>query len=100
MEKEYLERETLLRNAKKFQGELFGSVLIVSEIENMPAADVKEVIHAKWIKVTNRDSYWYACPCCGHEAPKDTWNQYWLSDWCPNCGANMCSKNEDDNFMR
>ena len=47
MEKEYLERETLLRNAKKLQGNLFGAVLIISEIENMPAADVIEVVHCK-----------------------------------------------------
>ena len=47
MEKEYLEREALLENAKKLQGDLFGAVLIVSEIENMPADNVKEIIPAK-----------------------------------------------------
>lgn len=89
MEKEYLERETLLENAKKLQGELFGSVLIVSEIENMPADNVKEIIPAKWIKVTNGGSYWYACSYCGHDVPRNTWNRYWFSDWCPNCGAKI-----------
>ena len=86
MEKEYLERESLLRNAKKLQGNLFGAVLIISEIENMPAVDVREVVHAKWIwKDFNSDGFYTLCcsECLETEGAREN------AKFCSNCGAVM-----------
>ena len=93
MEKEYLERETLLKNAKKLQGDLFGSVLIVSEIEKMPAANVREVVYGKWIWKDFRydGSYSLCCSeCLETEGARES------VKFCPNCGARMYMENEDD----
>ena len=56
-----------------------------AEIREMPAADVAEVVHGRWVKhyrsgTTVADGY--VSTCC------DMWNNR-KSDYCPNCGAKM-----------
>lgn len=51
-------------------------------LANMPAADVEEVVHARWIE----DEYAYAtCSHCGYEMehPEEK------TPYCPQCGARM-----------
>lgn len=55
------------------------------QIADLPAADVIEVVHGKWIKPTMIDGRIFDiphCSACG-EVPCDTKN------YCPNCGAKM-----------
>lgn len=55
------------------------------ELERVPAADVVEVKHGRWIK-RGQDIF---CSECGGES-KYTWHgSSSFSNYCPNCGAKM-----------
>ena len=71
-------------------------------ISNFPAADVVparygcwKLVHASeatgWDpKLAGSDPIWgYVCTNCRNEAIFDCNDEYILSDYCPNCGANM-----------
>lgn len=81
MPDEYISREAALMklmqdgcNAKNLQS-----------ISDMPAADVAEVVHGRWIWNEEGEIDWeqfYRCSNCGDK-------EYWESNFCPNCGAKM-----------
>jgi hypothetical protein len=71
-------------------------------ISNFPAADVAPIRYACWKpvhaseatgwdpKLAGSDPIWgYVCTNCRNEAIFDCNDEYILSDYCPNCGANM-----------
>lgn len=98
MTKKYIDAEELnklLCEAKSsipvFNGGICKAKMIVRE---MPAADVEEVKHGKWIeeKTDEGDPLW-ACSIC--------WQSFYLDEgtpkenlyfYCPNCGAKMDGK--------
>ena len=54
-------------------------------IRELPAADVAEVVHGRWIWNEEGEIDWeqfYRCSNCGEK-------EYWESNFCPNCGAKM-----------
>ena len=54
-------------------------------IRELPAADVAEVVHGRWIWNEEGEIDWeqfYRCSKCGDK-------EYWESNFCPNCGAKM-----------
>lgn len=94
---EYIERAALLEtiNHANFPEEDWDYVNNASYaldlVRNFPAADVVEVVHGRWMR------YWHDTGLIGHEYAvcsvcdchmSDT-NQFWNSDYCPNCGADM-----------
>ncbi len=98
----YIKREDAVKIAEKY-GLANGSVLgrhtgladcIAREISDLPAADVAEVVHGRWIKddflsddVNNAEK----CSQCGELIG-------WfgnLPNYCPNCGAKMDGGNDD-----
>lgn len=59
---------------------------IIDALENIPAADVIQVVHGKWIKRNgytecSECEYWYDSP--------DSEDSGDRSKYCPNCGAKM-----------
>lgn len=92
-----ISREALLKNAQRmteYDEAGWGvpvRVVKVEHIENAPAVDAVEVVHGRW--KTN----WCDNNLIGHEYEEcsncgcsmvDT-NQFWKSNFCPNCGARM-----------
>ena len=69
---------------------------MLSDVEDYPAADVRPVVRGKWEEKRIPDDdivcgyyiEWH-CSCCGVGA-----DNYWKSDYCPNCGASMVNENE------
>lgn len=64
----------------------------IDKLDNMPAADVREVVHAKWIrKEYNSDYPYYRMECsnCGGRMPRDQMAGEYYSDYCQSCGAKM-----------
>lgn len=58
-------------------------VVDVGDIEDMPTADVKEVVRGEWIKMGNRTLCGtYRCTNCTKVNDE-------ISDFCPFCGADM-----------
>lgn len=86
---EYIERKAILKrniygNANPITYRTYAEELIKS----MPAADVVEVKHGKWIKDPYR-SYW-ECSLCNGPAPVDCKKEkFYQSEFCPTCGAKM-----------
>lgn len=94
--KEYIERETLLElyaNTENYNIDNYHVPIQVirQNIIDMPAADVKEVIHAKWI---NRIGSYLTPKCsnCGWSEPYSEDSCLGVLNYCPNCGAKMDSK--------
>ena len=106
---EYIEREALLRKAVEekrfvFQMEdllnnevVFQTVYkdLADFILSAPAADVAPVVHGEWVK-----GYPITCSACGGYAATEyeDANIYkaWNSPYCPNCGADMRKRRNDD----
>ena len=100
MKREYIEREVVLHIIDKY-GCNNGSVLgyhsgavdcAGAEIGQIPAADVVEVRHGKWIQPHWKNSN-YCCNCseCGREAMHADyqWDKNGIYPLCPHCGAIM-----------
>ena len=51
-------------------------------ILNIPAADVTEVRHGRWLCVDTDTEQFFLCNRCKKK-------EYWESNYCPNCGAKM-----------
>ena len=90
---DYIKRTDAVKIAEKY-GLANGSVLgrhtgladcIARDISELPAADVAEVVHGRWIWNEEGEIDWeqfYRCSNCGDK-------EYWESNFCPNCGAKM-----------
>lgn len=81
MPDEYISREAALM--KLMQDGC--SAKNLQSILDMPAADVAEVVHGRWIWNEEGEIDWeqfYRCSNCGDK-------EYWESNFCPNCGAKM-----------
>ena len=48
----------------------------------IPTADVAEVRHGRWLCVDTDTEQFFLCNRCKKK-------EYWESNYCPNCGANM-----------
>lgn len=73
-------------------------IITESDIDNVPAADVAEVVHGFWI-----DPHWensnFCCDCsvCKGEAmhKEFRWKDKGIYPICPNCGARMDGEKHD-----
>ena len=63
---------------------------VIRTIHEMPTADVRENVKGEW-KVCDAKppTWWYECSVCGNAGNKDY-------NYCPNCGAMMDERREDD----
>ena len=93
MSKEYIERQRAIVDACNSL-ELYPSEYATLEdaLNRIPAADVAEVRHGRWIRPHWKNSN-YCCDCseCGGEAMhrEYQWDKNGIYPICPNCGAKM-----------
>ena len=84
MADEYISREAALTALQ--DSDLFKTTeRQLRAIRELPAADVAEVVHGRWIWNEEGEIDWeqfYRCSNCGDK-------EYWESNSCPNCGAKM-----------
>lgn len=90
---EYIEKEALRQfpirkdHYDKENGDehfIFGIEAVLEYAENLPAADVAPVWHAKWgVNVGMNFFKERNCPVCKKRIESNFWN------YCPNCGAKM-----------
>lgn len=88
-EKEYIERGALLNKLVELKndptltgGQEIGVALSIREFWQIPAADVVEVVHARWENIHDDPRVnKYRCTNCKAEKMRD--------NYCPNCGAKM-----------
>ena len=66
----------------------------IEELDKLPAADVQEVKHGEWVRVSDGDQYegCYFCSECKEEYFNPSDDENMLPNFCPNCGAKMDGK--------
>lgn len=64
---------------------ILGIESVIEFVENLPAADVAPVRHGRWIDSSNG----WMCSECKQDNTYD-------KPWCPNCGAKMDAKEDED----
>ncbi|RHT67519.1 hypothetical protein DW742_16530 [Butyricicoccus sp. AM28-25] len=91
---EYITKKAAIKAVENAPIELFQSEWeeIEEAINAAPAADVVPVVHGWW----NADE---TCSLCGEKSTEGLdatkWN-YWLPNYCPNCGAKMDGGTDND----
>ena len=63
------------------------------KMQAIPAADVRPVVRGWWVTVTNGHG-WHECSLCHDYAPLFQSGEEHLTNYCPNCGADMRKKEE------
>lgn len=73
---------------------------MLAVLDSVPPVEALERQQGEWIKQHKHNSYlwyeWYECSVCGHKPPNNQFGQEWHSNFCPNCGARMDERGEDD----
>lgn len=102
-----------IENTKKYHGAFYSKDIFADEkiayvaaakllrsVEDIPAADVAPVVHGQWKAQMDSERsgfqfltlpdqiMGYICSNCGGEAIEYV-DDYFLADYCPNCGAKM-----------
>ena len=87
--KEYIERAAVLKVLEEYYHGVDERLHIVKDITSIPAADVAEVRHGRWIDGV--------CSECGFDAMyyKGIPAQVY-TDYCPSCGARMGEEDEHE----
>jgi len=60
---------------------------IQNALEEIPAADVRPIVRARWIMHSDRPDT-LICTACDHAFDVWVWDHRWMH-FCPNCGADM-----------
>ena len=64
------------------------AIEVLGMIYEMPAADVAPVRHGRWLCVDTDTEQFFLCNRCKKK-------EYWESDYCPSCGADMRGINDE-----
>lgn len=65
----------------------YARMIVPNTIKNMPAADVAQVVHGRWISKNHHGYEWvFVCSNCDYI---DGYPFNDRSNYCPNCGAKM-----------
>ena len=100
---EYIERKAALDCLKRYpSGERAGEKLYCAELRaarddsnDLPAADVAPVVHARWIRGVPGDNEPRCSNCLGYQ-PWFFGYGYYDPDHCPHCGAIMDLREQVD----
>ena len=89
---EYIKREAVIEAIMSEPPDAHYPQWYVDKIKSIPAADIVEVRHGKWIQPHWKNSN-YCCNCseCGGEAMHRDyqWDKNGIYPLCPHCGAIM-----------
>lgn len=105
MSKEYIEREAAIKEVAKWLADVFGiksesgAGTLFKKLRSIPAADVVEVRHGRWILNTVRDEWQQfhsdpECSECGFHPYY--YHDHSVMKYCPNCGAKMDGGADDE----
>ena len=82
MIKEFIEREAVIEVIMSEPPDAHYPQWYVDKIKSIPAADVAEVRHGRWLCVDTDTEQFFLCNRCKKK-------EYWESNYCSNCGAKM-----------
>ena len=75
-----------------FDGDEFVRVAYGDDIDELPTADVVEVVHGEWVL---NDDQVYECKDCGYVPSFDGYTYF---NYCPNCGSKMKGVDDGCNY--
>lgn len=81
------------RNFKDMKCDYCGTADYIYMIEDMPAADVAPVRHGQWEEASDGDGI--VCPFCRTDFCTIIYDTEYFN-YCPNCGAKMDEKENDN----
>ena len=86
----YIDADALIKELERYDD------YAINIVNDQPTADVRENVHGEW---EYKDVGGWHCSRCGSQAP------FWcfattqnLANFCPNCGADMRERREDENL--
>ena len=79
---EYIKREAVIEAIMSEPPDAHYPQWYVDKIKSIPAADVAEVRHGRWLCVDTDTEQFFLCNRCKKK-------EYWESNYCPNCDAKM-----------
>ena len=87
---EYIRREDVIEWFMPYAhaGESIDADVVIYDIKGMKAADVAPVVHGRWLCVDTDTEQFFLCNRCKKK-------EYWESNYCPNCGADMRGINDE-----
>ena len=90
-DKDYIERSKVMEHRVITDiGIWSGFVVPVKAIENIPAADVRPVVHGRWIAASDTSgNEYYRCSECGTYFEKTFFGNDYTVNGCPVCFADM-----------
>lgn len=88
MAKECIEKEAAVKLFNGDNQSKYYQFEVISRLRSIPAADVRENVRGRWIKLSRCDK----CSVCGWE----TGRYGSVSKFCPDCGAQLLGGAEDD----
>lgn len=90
---EYIRKDVLTRVYMEKGKDKLRLATVINELEMLPAADVAPVVHGKWVYGEDVD---IQCSVCGVDALTEGDYRQVKSRYCPNCGAKMDLRGEND----
>ena len=103
---DYIDRQQAIDVVVSYFCEVLGRETISEDtgllcrLRNIPSADVRENVRGEWTHKSKMikglyAEWWYECSVCGRKPPKSEWtDERYLSNFCPNCGADMRGEKE------
>lgn len=87
---EYIEREAVIARLKKLMQLQAPTARAI--VEAIPAADVRPVVHSRWLWYPDKD--WSGggkttCRACRFSYADGAYHEVFEFHFCPNCGADM-----------
>ena len=93
IERSYIRKMAMLEMAYMMETETDAAV-VLRMIEDAPAADVAPIRHGKIVETIENGRSKRVFTCCGEDFTQLT--QWYMPDYCPNCGALMDGGKDDD----
>ena len=94
--KEYIERASVHSIIEQTSTLMFTRGKMHEQVDSLPAADVAEVRHGRWILEREPDGtpYCFHCSVCDNDFHHI--GIMTATDYCPNCGARMDKEDEHE----
>ena len=86
---DYISREAVIKKAMRYEvgGYRTAPIVLLKDVIDLPAADVKPVVRGKWLDMESDHSF-QKCSECGELS-------CCRSNFCPDCGADMREGNNE-----
>lgn len=91
---EYIDKEDVVMAVSATNPHFSDRLLIIGKIREIPAADVRPVVHGNWVGIDDEPFTTWECDICGCIYEGDF---EYMPNFCPNFGADMRKEERNEN---